>query len=135
MAEAALRAELKRRKIRWYHVRSAGLRAETGGRMSPNSAQALTEAKIPFSENFEPRRLTDKMIKEAYAVVCMTESQRSALAGYPNVTSMYALAGKEIPDPYGQSIDAYRVALRNIRECLPRVISALRLGEEENENE
>ena len=70
------------------------------------------------------------MIEDAFAVVCMTEAQRNALKAFPNVTSIYALCGREIPDPYGGGIDVYRVTLRNIRECLPRVITALRIGEE-----
>ncbi len=130
MAEAALRAELRRRKISGYTVRSAGLRAEVGSPMSPNSAQALAEAKISVLKTFKPRQLTEKMIKDAYAVICMTEYQQRALYKYSNVTSFPALCGREIPDPYGQGIDVYRVTLRRMRECLPRIISALKLGEE-----
>lgn len=130
MAEAALRRELRRRKISGYLVSSAGLRAEVGGTLSPNSAQALSEAKIPVLKTFRPRQITEKMISEAYAVVCMTEKQRLALADFPNVSSFPALCGKEIPDPYGQGIDVYRATLRKIRECLPRLMSALHIGEE-----
>lgn len=122
MAEAALRQELKRRKIGWYRAASAGLSAEDGMPMSCNAQQALTEAKIPFEKNFASKRLTEDALKEAYAVVCMTASQQTALQAYPNVTSIPALCGKEVPDPYGREIDAYRVTLRLIRECLPRVI-------------
>ena len=122
MAEAAMRAELKRKKVRWYRVQSAGLRAEEGHTMSANSMQALMEAKIPFAPDFKSRQLTKEMIEGAHMVVCMTESQRQALKNYANVTSFYALCGKEIPDPFGQGIDVYRVTLRTIRECLPRVI-------------
>ena len=64
MAEAVLKAELKRRKIKWYSVRSAGLQAEVGAGMNAKSRQALTEAKIAFSENFVARKITDKMIGE-----------------------------------------------------------------------
>ena len=122
MAEAALKAELKKRKISWYRVQSAGLSATDGHTMSANSMQALTEAKIPYAKEFASRQLTEKMITEAHAVICMTESQREALKQYSNVTSFYALCGKEIPDPYGAGIDVYRVTLRTIRECLPLVI-------------
>lgn len=130
MAEAALRAELRRRKISGYTVRSAGLRAEKDAVISENSAQALSEAKISLLKSFKPRQLTEKMVKEAHLVICMTENQRRALLKYPNVTSFYALCGKEIPDPYGQPIDVYRVTLRRIRECLPRIIAYLQRGKE-----
>ncbi len=122
MAEAALRHELKKRKIRWYRVASAGLSPKEGAPMTPFAAQALDEAKIARKKEFSARPLTEKEVKEAHAVVCMTESQRRLLAKYPNVTSFFALCGKEIPDPYGQDIDVYRATLRAIRECLPRVI-------------
>ena len=122
MAEAALRKELKRRKISGFSVSSAGLRAEKGSVLSPNSAQALEEAKIAVLKTFKPRQLTEKMVKEAHIVICMTETHRLALAKYENVTSFPQLAGMDIPDPYGQGIDTYRVTLRRIRECLPLVI-------------
>lgn len=122
MAEAALRKELRRRKITGYSVSSAGLRADVGGTLTPNSAQALSEAKIAVSKSFKPKQLTEKLIKGAYLVVCMTARQAEALSAYPNVTSFSALCGREIPDPYGQDIDVYRVTLRRIRECLPLII-------------
>ena len=127
MAEAALKAELKRRKIAWYTVQSAGLRAHAGSPMTAESAQALTEAKIPFSQTFKSRLLTEKTVMEAFAVICMTEDQRAALKGGTTVPSMSALTGMEIPDPYGQGIDAYRATLRNLREGLPRLIENLGL--------
>lgn len=127
MAEAALRYELKKRNIKWYRVRSAGLSVGQEREMNPKSKQALTEAKIPFSEKFAPRQLTEKMLGEAAFTVCMTERQREKLAGHKNVTSFYALAGKEIPDPYGRDVDEYRVTLRKIRECLPLLIERLGL--------
>lgn len=124
MAEAALRAELKKRRIAWFTVRSAGLCASEGARMNGDAQQALTEAKIPFSPSFGSRQLTDEMLREAFLVVCMTSSQERQLKG-ENVTSFPSLAGKEIPDPYGQGIDVYRVTLRTIRECLPLVIQKI----------
>lgn len=122
MAEAALRKELRRRKIAGYSVSSAGLRAEKGSALSEQSAQALLEAKIAVNKSFHPRSLTEKMVKEAEVVICMTKNQEIALSKFPNVTSFPTLTGIEIPDPYGAGIDVYRVTLRKIRECLPRVI-------------
>ena len=36
MAEAAFRKELKRRKISWYRVQSAGVNAQEGAPMNPD---------------------------------------------------------------------------------------------------
>ena len=134
MAEAALRRELKRRKITGFSVRSAGLSVGEGSTLSPNSAQALKEAKITVLKSFRPRQLTDKMVKESLLVVCMTERHREKLSQYRNVTSFYELCGREIPDPYGLNIDAYRVTLRRIRECIPRVIDVIVQMSSQEEN-
>ena len=58
MAEAVLKEELKKQKIRWYKISSAGLRATAGAPMSENSKEVLTEAGIAFSPDFRARRLT-----------------------------------------------------------------------------
>jgi len=131
MAEAALRAELKKRKISYYTVRSAGLSARAGSTLNPLAAQVLSEEKIPVLKSFQPRRLTKKMLEESYAVVCMTADQHRALAGHLNVTSFPAMFGEEIADPYGQGLEAYRAAFRQIRAHLADVIRILRLEEEQ----
>ncbi len=123
MAEAALRQELKRKKIGWYRVSSAGLATQEGIPMSENSRRALTEAGIPFDEAFGSHQLTERELREADTVICMTSSQHRKLAGYSNVTSFTALCGIEIPDPYGQGIEIYRATLRAIRACLPKIIA------------
>ncbi len=124
MAEAALRDALKKQKIRWYTVLSAGLNAAEGAPMSKNSAIALREAGIPFDENFRARPLTEKVKGEALAVVCMTEAQKHTLSGN-NVTSFYEIAGREIPDPFGGSVEVYRATLQAILDCMPRIIGEL----------
>ncbi len=121
MAEAALRRELRKKKISGYSVSSAGIAVEQGSVLSPNSAQALAEAGIPVNKTFKPRQLTEKMLREAYVVICMTEAQTARL-NCKNATSFYAIAGKEIPDPYGQGIDVYRATLRAIREVIPLIV-------------
>lgn len=129
MAEAALRKELRRRKITGYTVQSAGLKVTEGSALSPNSAQALAEAKIPVNKSFKPRQLTEKMLRSAYLIVCMTDAQKRALEGYANVLSFPALCGTDIPDPYGGDIGVYRATLRFIRDCLPLIVDALLAAE------
>ena len=63
MAEAALRKELRRRKISGYQVSSAGLNVEAGSVLSPHSAQALSEAKISVNKSFKPKQLTEKTVR------------------------------------------------------------------------
>lgn len=117
-----MKQELKKRKVSWYRVSSAGLNAEKGRPMSDFAVQALAEAKIPGKKSHSATPLTEEMIRGAHAVICMTSAQQATLSVFRNVTSFPALCGKEIPDPYGHGIDAYRVTLRMIRECIPRII-------------
>ncbi len=131
MAEAAFRKELKRRKISWYTVQSAGVHAAEGTPMNGEARQALAEAKIPSSATFKSRLLTEKIVEEAIAVICMTRDLCDLIPG-KNVMSFYELTGKDIPDPYGQGIDAYRIVLRMIRECIPTIIGRLGLGVSED---
>ncbi len=127
MAEAALRKELRRKKISGFVVASAGICVEKGSVLSPNSAQALAEAGIPVNKTFRPRQLTEKLLHDAYVVITMTEAQTHRL-NCKNATSFYAIAGKEIPDPYGQDIDVYRMTLRAIREVIPLIIKTWCMG-------
>lgn len=131
MAEAAFRKELKRRKISWYTVLSAGINAAEGLPMSADAKTALSEAKIAYSDKFQSCILTRKVVDEAIAVICMTRDLCDLVPG-KNVMSMHELAGKDIPDPFGQGIDAYRITLRMIRECFPAVISRLGLDVKED---
>ncbi len=126
MAETALKAELRKRKIKWYLVRSAGLAVEAGSVLSPQSGVALKERGMAVPV-YTPRQLTPKMVKEADAVVCMTEAQANRLSAYSNVTSFYRLTGREISDPYGQGMEAYRATLSLILEGMPALIQALNL--------
>lgn len=122
MAEAALRAELKKRRIAWFTVQSAGLSAREGSPVSPSAAQALKGAKIPLSSKFKSRRLTDKMIRDAHVVICMTEAQRLAIPPRENVTDFKELCGREIPDPYGEDEEVYRATLNVLIACAPLII-------------
>lgn len=127
MAEAVLKAELKKRGIKWYTVQSAGLNAREGSPLSEGSAFVLKEAKIPVPPKFKSRRLTEKMLHEAYAVVCMTREQQMEIKFYKNVTSIYELCGIDIPDPYGGSAELYRNTLRTIRGCMEGIICGLNI--------
>ena len=131
MAEAAFRKELKRRKISWYRVQSAGVNAQEGAPMNPDAQKALSEAKIPYSENFKSSLLKQKTVEEAIAVICMARDLCDLIPG-KTVMSFYELTGKDIPDPFGQGIDAYRVTLRYIRECIPTIIGRLGLEVKED---
>lgn len=123
MAQLLLTQHLKTLKVKGFDVRSAGTAAKKGDTINPKSAQVLQENGIEC-EGFSSTKLTEKLLLDAFAVVCMTEKQREYLmdmrwnalkkAGKSlddaenNVYSFAEITGYEILDPYGKDIDCYR---------------------------
>lgn len=138
MAEAIFRSELKRLNIQGVGVLSAGIEATKKGNINPCSAAVLSENGLSL-ENFNSRLLEKEMLQTAYALICMTDSQRDLLmelrwkllreAGFSeienNVYSFSELAGYEIPDPFGRDIDCYRLTYRKLAEGMAAVIRKL----------
>lgn len=120
MAEAILRSEIKRRKIKWWDVASAGLHASNGCQMSQNSKLALEEIGISYTD-FKSRQLTQKMIASSTLVVTMTEEQMQLLDGCGNVRSVRDMCGYNIPDPFCYGIEVYRIT----RDALIKVCNEI----------
>lgn len=121
MAEYLFKQVLKKAKLRGFKIVSAGIGAKKGDVMNPKTAQVLQERKIAVGK-FTASPINDKLLKDAFAFVCMTERHADYLmdmrwsvlrkAGAENIEnnvySFEQLAGYTIPDPYGQDVDAYR---------------------------
>ncbi len=134
MAEYLLKRALKARKLRGFKVCSAGIGAKKGTPMNEKSAQVLEEHGIKLGK-FSSAPITEKLLKEAFIFVCMTERHKDFLmdmrwdvlrkAGEEdiqnNVYSFYEVAGYDIPDPYGFGIEEYR----QVYEMLDGGMSAL----------
>lgn len=140
MAEFLLKRELAARSWQGFTVSSAGIKAKRGDGINPKSQQVLAENGIEI-EKFSAKKLTEKMIKDAYAIVCMTESQKERLmdarwnamrkAGAEeidnNVYSFYELAGYEVLDPYGKDVDCYRYVFGLLEGGMSALIEKLAL--------
>ena len=142
MAEAVCRSELKRLRAEGFEVLSAGISADENGRLNEYSAVTLAENGLML-ENFNSTPLSDSLLEEAYAVVCMTERQREALVERraldffqsvgkrgslgENIHSFYSLAGYEIPDPFGKDLDCYRTTFESIVKAMPVILEKLGL--------
>lgn len=121
MAEAILRKRLAEEKLVKLEVSSAGIAASNGEPMNEKTAQTLTDKGFELL-TFSAKKLTDKELKDALAIVCMTDKQRDLVmemrwkvmreAGEEeienNVYSFSELTGYEVLDPYGKDIDCYR---------------------------
>lgn len=118
MAEAIFRYEAKRRGLQGVSVASAGTEASTSGGMHPFSLRTLERNGLTI-ENFSPSPLSNEMILNAYAVICMTDLQRDVVSymrwkllkdsdgAENNVYAFSDFTEYQIPDPYGYGEDAY----------------------------
>lgn len=142
MAQLLLAKYLAEQKLKGYDVRSAGTAAKKGDTINPKSAQVLSENAI-VCESFSSTKLTEKLLLDAFAVVCMTEKQREYLmdmrwnalkkAGKSldeaenNVYSFAEITGYEILDPYGKDIDCYRYVYGLLAAGMPSLLEKLDL--------
>lgn len=130
MAEALLRAEIKKRKIKWWDVTSRGINAEVGGTLSQNSWIALEEKGIILSD-FKPRQLTRNLIENSVLIVTMTESQKQLFGDRGNVRSVKDVCGYEVPDPYGCGLEVYRMTREILEIACMNIVNEYILKYEE----
>lgn len=140
MAELLLKHRLETLEIKGYTVSSAGIKAKKGDVINPKSAQVLGENGI-MAEGFTSTKLTDKIVREAFAIVCMTESQKDFLtdmrwnalrkvgeeAQENNVYSFFEISGYEVLDPYGKDVDCYRYVYNLLSAGMDALIDKLEL--------
>jgi protein-tyrosine-phosphatase len=107
MAEIIMKNKLKNAGVSKVRVTSAGVSAIDGGKMSANSSSALKELGYkPYG--FKSKPVSEKLIRTADLVICMTAQHKLFFKGFKNVTTMNELAGLgDVPDPYGQGVDVY----------------------------
>ena len=102
---------------------SAGIAADTSP-ISEKAKNALMERgvlPIPGSDYryHVSRMITDRMIESANLVICMTSAHAMRLMmAYPAYASKIAVMPHDIPDPYGGSMDDYKMCLSAIEKGL-----------------
>ncbi len=120
--------------LRSVRVMSAGVAARHGERVSENSVIALRKAGIDITGHVS-RPLTDALLDEALAVLCMTESHRAMIqlqAAHPPKNLflfrefMPQRGDKEIADPYGGSLKTYEAARDEMVEAIPSLVEFLK---------
>ena len=140
MAELLLKRRLDELGLKGFTVNSAGIKAKRGDVINPKSAQVLSENGI-LSEGFKSTKLTEKALRDSFAVVCMTEAQRDFLtdmrwnafkkageeAQENNVHSFHEITGYEVLDPYGKDLDCYRYVYGLLSAGMDRLIEKLEL--------
>jgi protein-tyrosine-phosphatase len=130
MAEAIFEALAKDEDLP-VRVESAGITALEGELMDPNARKVLEEVGI-YTEGRSARKVNETMLKEADLVLAMTPHHVAELRRLFGDYSykIYTLPGyangaddnEGIPDPYGLTVFAYRVSVRQLFEYIDRVV-------------
>jgi protein-tyrosine-phosphatase len=120
--------------LRSIKVISAGVAARAGECVSENSVLALKKVGIDISQH-RSQPLTQQMLDEAFAVICMTESHRAMIQvqAEPVPQNLFLfrqfLPGdgeKEIGDPYGGPLRLYEMARDEMVESIPALVAHLK---------
>ena len=120
--------------LRSIRVISAGVAARPGEVVSENSVFALRKVGLDISHH-RSQPLTQKMLDEAFAVICMTESHRAMIQvqAEPVPRNLFLfrqfLPGdgeKEIGDPYGGPLRLYESARDEMVESIPSLVAHLK---------
>ncbi|MBP52002.1 MAG: protein tyrosine phosphatase [Opitutae bacterium] len=126
--EQALSKASNKQKIR---ILSAGISAMEGDRASENSVEACKEVGLDLTAH-RSSAITRATLENASAIFCMTESHRALLHMYfelPENAPVFMMrefiedGTKELPDPYGQSMEVYRTCREDMIEALPSLIT------------
>jgi protein-tyrosine-phosphatase len=120
--------------LKSLRIVSAGVAGRKGEPVSENSVIALRKTGIDISSHVS-RPLTQEMLDEARAVICMTESHRAMilLQSEPPPKHIYLfrefmpqLGDKEIPDPYGGPLNVYELCRDEMVEAIPSLLEFLK---------
>lgn len=136
MAEALLQHALRAQEepLRSLKVISAGVAARFGEPVSENSVLALRKVGIDITRHIA-QPLTQKLVEEALAIFCMTESHRAMieLAFDPPPKNLFLFrefmprtADPEIPDPFGGPLRLYEACRDEMVEAVPSLIEYLK---------
>lgn len=120
--------------LRSLKVISAGVAARDGEPVSENSVVAMKKVGIDIASHVS-QPVTQAMLDDALAVLCMTESHRAMLRlqAEPPPQNLFLFREfmpqrgyKEIADPFGGPIKLYEAARDEMVEAIPSLLAHLR---------
>ena len=124
MAEIILRNKLKLSGIKGYSVKSAGLTAEDGHKMSVNSQKALKLMGYkPYG--FKATRASGGLLIKSDVIICMTRAHKEMIRNFPNVYAMSEITGKDISDPYGGDLNVYVKTSHEIEDACNIILNKI----------
>lgn len=135
MAAAMLRRALTEHGLSHVQVASAGIGAWDGAPASEGSLLVGMENGLDLSEH-RARLLSRELARSADLILTMSEQQRDRvqeLGGGARVHLLGEYAGRagaarEVTDPYGLDLDAYRTTFRQLEDMLAAVAARITAG-------
>jgi len=136
MAEGLFRKALGQRE--GWIVRSAGVSASVGSKVSRETAKVLSDRGADLSD-FRSQQVSEVLIVEADAVFAMTEGHLYALEEeFPEFSDRFYLLGDfvddesfdgDVPDPIGMGARAYEEVASVLDSAFPGILCFLEAGE------
>jgi protein-tyrosine-phosphatase len=128
LAEAIARRAARERGLE-LEFESAGVSAFDGGRPTPEALRVAHEHGLDLSP-FRSRALTAEAVRSADLVLTMTGAQRDRARSLGArrallLTELGSGSGREVADPYGFGISAYRRVYAELESELELVLDAL----------
>ena len=132
MAAALFTAVCAQRGLRDLVADSAGLTARAGELIPAPVQQALAEVGVSLLR-LKSKALTPKLALAADLVVTMATEHRERLVELMprlrlKTVMLMAFAGerdREVPDPFGGGVEAYRACLRQMRPAMEALVAEL----------
>lgn len=110
------------RSLQGFTAGSAGLAAMPGDEAAPNAITAAGELGADISGH-RSRAYNPHMADEADLLVCMTPAHAELLKDVPDEKKIILAGG--VPDPYGGSLEEYRLCAKKIIEGLEELFPLL----------
>ena len=124
MAEVILKTKLKLSGVKGVSVKSAGISASDGKKMSENSFRALKLLGYkPYG--FKSSRATGAKLIKSDLIICMTSEHKECIKNFPNVYAMEEITGYDIADPYGGDINVYVKTSHEIEDACNIILQKL----------
>ncbi|MFN8606844.1 MAG: low molecular weight protein arginine phosphatase [Vulcanimicrobiota bacterium] len=101
-----------------WEVLSAGVAAEVGAPAAAHSRQLAREMGLSL-EQHRAQSVTPELVAWADEILCMTSSHLNLLnQAFPEARNKARTLGREIADPYGQSLSVYQRCAEQIEAAL-----------------
>lgn len=101
-----------------WEVCSAGLSAQPGSPAADNARQLARQMGLSL-EHHRAQRVTAELVQWADQILCMTDSHLQLLKQtFPEALDKAQTLGREIADPFGQSLASYQHCAQQIEESL-----------------